>query len=106
MVFKLKKTHCQQLPRTKHLYTSAPARIASKSEYFQLMLRAKHLLTSALARIATKTDIFNRCFAQDFPSPPGRRTEGGFLLVPQTKVAQRTEWGSYLFSSNKGSAAD
>ena len=48
MVFKLKKTHCQQLPRTKHLYTSVPARIASKNEYFQLVLRAKHLLTSAL----------------------------------------------------------
>ena len=70
MVFKLKKTHCQQLPRTKHLYTSAPARIASKNEYFQTVLRAKHLLTSTLARIATKTDIFNRCFAQDFTSPP------------------------------------
>ena len=80
MVFKLKKTHCQQLPRTKHLYTSAPARIASKNENVQLVLRAKHLLTSTLARIATKTDIFNRCFAQDFPSPPGYL---GNLRIPK-----------------------
>ena len=40
----------------------------------------EHLLTSALARIATKTAIFNRCFAQDFPSPPGYL---GNLRIPQ-----------------------